>query len=383
MRWGLASATVVLVILLVWVSGCATTNLGSAQVADFGTTKDAQQAQDWFIEKYGNPATYPGPPRFLEPMVSDGIFNNTPTDKVSKVSQETPSIYFWAFYEGFKPKDQVTAVWTYKDKQYAQLSKPVTGNYGIVYAQFDKPMSGWALGTHTITISGNGAQNSTTFEIINGPTVTAPLPYGGGSTAGSPGMDVKKLGSENPSLAKAGAAQGNDTLVHGRVADEAAGTGSQSMDIKKIRPTNRSSAIAGAGEPTGLEGILERHNFYRDQVGVHHLVWSSELATIAQQWADNKVFGHNPNRGATGENIASVGPLTSAAQVVDMWAIDEKACYNYTTNNCNSPCSMCYHYLQIISGQTTEIGCGKADTGGQMLWVCNYRPIGIIGGQPY
>ena len=232
----------------------------------------------------------------------------------------------------------MTAVWTYKDKQYAQLSKPVTGNYGIVYAQFDKPKSGWALGTHTITISGNGAQNSTTFEIINGPTVTAPQPYGAGSPR---------------------------------------------MDFKKIRQTNRSLAIAGAGEPPGLDGILAKHNFYRDQVGVQHLVWSSELATIAQQWANNKVFGHNPNRGATGENIASVGPLTSAAQVVDMWAIDEKACYNYTTNNCNSPCSMCYHYLQIISGQTTEIGCGKADTGGQMLWVCNYRPIGIIGGQPY
>jgi hypothetical protein len=34
-------------------------------------------------------------------------------------------------------------------------------------------------------------------------------------------------------------------------------------------------------------------------------------------------------------------------------------------------------------GQTTEIGCGKADIGGETLWVCNYRPVGNIGGLPY
>ena len=132
--------------------------------------------------------------------------------------------------------------------------------------------------------------------------------------------------------------------------------------------------VCPPSEPPALAGILERHNFYRDQVGVQHLVWSSELATIAQQWADNKVFAHNPNRGATNENLA-LGPFTSANQVVDLWAIDEKACYNYQTNTCNSQCSTCFHYLNIIMGQTTEIGCGKADIGSDTLWVCNYRPM--------
>ena len=132
--------------------------------------------------------------------------------------------------------------------------------------------------------------------------------------------------------------------------------------------------VCPPSEPPALAGILERHNFYRDQVGVQHLVWSSELATIAQTWADNKVFAHNPNRGATNENLA-LGPFTSAAQVVDLWAIDEKACYNSQTNTCNSQCSTCFHYLNIIMGQTTEIGCGKADIGSDTLWVCNYRPM--------
>lgn len=240
MRLGLAFLSIVLVILLVWVSGCATTSLGSAQVADFGSsTKDAQQAQDWFINKYGNPAVYSGPPRFLEPMVSDGIVNNTPTNKVSKFSQDTPSVYFWAFYEGFKPGDSVTAAWTYNGKNYAQLSKPVAGNYGIVFAQFDKPKSGWALGTHSITISGNSAQNSTTFEIINGPTVTAPLPYGAGSLAGKQVFDLKKIGPDaDPALVAAAMKQVEEFEKIGPTVLVKSNTGSKTVISPKYKGTN-------------------------------------------------------------------------------------------------------------------------------------------------
>ena len=177
MKLGITLLTVTLIVLFTFVSGCANTSLGSAQVAEFGKSADAQKAQDWFISQYGNPATYTGSPRFLEPMVSSGVIDNTPTDKVLKFSKDTPSVYFWVIYEGFTKGDPVTATWTYQGKQYATLSKQVAGNYGAINARFDKPASGWALGTHTITISGGGAQNSVTFEIIAGSTVTAPLPY--------------------------------------------------------------------------------------------------------------------------------------------------------------------------------------------------------------
>jgi hypothetical protein len=177
MRWGVTVLAIALLITLVWVSGCANLSLGSTQVADFGgNSADAQQAQFCFINKYGNPATYTGPARFLEPMVSDGISNNTPTNKVTKFSKDTPSVFAWAFYEGFKPGDQVIASWMFNGKQFAQLTKPVQGNYGLVYGQFDMPKLGWALGTHTITISGKGVQGSATFDIIDGPTQTTLIP---------------------------------------------------------------------------------------------------------------------------------------------------------------------------------------------------------------
>jgi hypothetical protein len=177
MRWGVTLLTMVLAILFVLIAGCSNVSLGSAQVGNFGMSVNAQQAQNWFINQYGNPATYSGPPRFLEPMVSSGIVNGMPVDNVQEYSQNSPSVYFWVFYEGFKPGDSVTATWTFQGKQYATLTQQVGGNYGIINATFTEPTSGWVLGTHTITVTGDGVQNSTTFEIINGNTVTAPLPF--------------------------------------------------------------------------------------------------------------------------------------------------------------------------------------------------------------
>jgi len=198
MRSGITVLSITLLIALVWISGCSNVSLGNAQVADFGTSIDAQKAQSWFLNQYGDPASYTGPPRFLEPMVSSGIVNNTPMDKVLKFSQNAPSVYFWVFYEGFKNGDAVTATWTYQGKQYATMTKKVGGNYGIINAQFDKPNSGWALGTHTITISGNGAQNSLTFEIIAGDTVTAPLPYKQEDLSSVSDRSPKNLGNAAP-----------------------------------------------------------------------------------------------------------------------------------------------------------------------------------------
>jgi hypothetical protein len=61
-------------------------------------------------------------------MVSDGMVNNIPTNKISKLSRETSIVYFWAIYQGFSSGDTVTATWMYNSQQYAVLSKKVGGN---------------------------------------------------------------------------------------------------------------------------------------------------------------------------------------------------------------------------------------------------------------
>jgi hypothetical protein len=240
MKWGITLLTVTLVVLFAFVSGCANTSLGSAQVAEFGKSADAQKAQDWFISQYGNPATYTGSPRFLEPMVSSGVIDNTPTDKVLKFSKDTPSVYFWVIYEGFAKGDPVTATWTYQGKQYATLSKQVEGNYGAINARFDKPASGWALGTHTITISGGGAHNSVTFEIIAGSTVTAPLPY----EMAPPFRIINQSGSGNTTPSGVN----NTGIDHIRPIDPPVhqGTGTTPVTIRPFDPDLRTREVTVA-----------------------------------------------------------------------------------------------------------------------------------------
>ncbi|HTY52330.1 MAG TPA: hypothetical protein VMB35_03965 [Methanomicrobiales archaeon] len=166
----------VLILATVLVSGCSNVSLGKTQVGDFGSATESQRIQECFIDKYGDPGTYAGPPRFLETMVSDGIVNDMPTDKVTRFSKDTPSIYIWTFYEGFRAGDQITALWTFNGQQYASLSRQVQGNYGLVSGQFDRPSSGWVTGTHTIMIAGSGADDSASFEIVDGATQSVALP---------------------------------------------------------------------------------------------------------------------------------------------------------------------------------------------------------------
>ena len=134
--------------------------------------------------------------------------------------------------------------------------------------------------------------------------------------------------------------------------------------------------------------IMERHNFWRADVGVQEkLVWSEEMAKLAADWAkklkqkkcgfehrpDNK-FGENLFMGTTGY----FGP----DDVVDSWA-SEKEDYNYDRIKCR-PGKMCGHYTQIVWQTTTKVGCAKIECDGYDIWVCNYDPPGNwVGEKPY
>ncbi|OQX24148.1 MAG: hypothetical protein BWK80_22360 [Desulfobacteraceae bacterium IS3] len=136
-------------------------------------------------------------------------------------------------------------------------------------------------------------------------------------------------------------------------------------------------------DAAAISDLVARHNYWREQVGVAAVTWSSEVAAYAQEWADNmqtQGCGLEHRRsGMYGENLAG-GYGMSAQEVVDMWA-GEKAYYNYESNSCNGVCG---HYTQVVWRSTTQIGCGMASCGGKEVWVCNYNPAGnYIGMKPY
>lgn len=173
---------------------------------------------------------------------------------------------------------------------------------------------------------------------------------------------------------------------------------------------------AGSGtnpEPGRLAGITAAHNAARARVKTSMplppLTWSSEIATVAQAYAEKLAAGCSTTlvhstpqeRRGWGENLAMMGgfgtaPAGSAQQAVDLWE-SELSCYTFgpfqagVNATCTSECSKyggCGHYTQIVWRKTARVGCGTAEcmsgSSKRAFWVCNYNPPGnYIGQTPY
>lgn len=127
-----------------------------------------------------------------------------------------------------------------------------------------------------------------------------------------------------------------------------------------------------------IQVLLERHNFWREDVGINEkLVWSENLARLAADWArelqkKNCGFEHRPENDY-GENLfMGTSGFYSPREVVDAWA-SEKTYYNHKKNKCKSG-EICGHYTQIVWRTTKSVGCAKVTCGGNDIWLCNYDP---------
>ncbi len=130
--------------------------------------------------------------------------------------------------------------------------------------------------------------------------------------------------------------------------------------------------------------LLAVHNFYRSVVGVKPLVWSEDLASKAQQWAESIVkyplLTHN-NLGY-GQNLFYFTDTSDIARAVHSWAMEQRYYYGQKINAEDK--LYFQHYTQIIWGKTRELGCGLAKMrSGIYVLVCFYSPAGnIIGESP-
>ena len=130
--------------------------------------------------------------------------------------------------------------------------------------------------------------------------------------------------------------------------------------------------------------MLAAHNAIRARVGERPLVWSPQVAAVAQDWANRLIatgaFYHRPNN-RYGENLYTIsGGSMTVSEVVNGWAAEARG-YDIRSNAC---AGVCGHYTQIVWASTRAVGCAVASNGYRQVWVCDYDPPGnVVGERPY
>ncbi|KAI0815183.1 CAP domain-containing protein [Irpex lacteus] len=140
---------------------------------------------------------------------------------------------------------------------------------------------------------------------------------------------------------------------------------------------------SGATSGSDIQQYLSAHNTVRAQHGASALTWSDNLASKAQQWANNCVFQHSGGSlGPFGENLAAgTGSSYGIASAVKSWT-DEVS--EYDSSNPQPS-----HFTQVVWKASTQVGCAVASCNGifdasfglAKFYVCEYSPQGNVIGE--
>ncbi|XP_067930719.1 cysteine-rich venom protein-like [Watersipora subatra] len=134
--------------------------------------------------------------------------------------------------------------------------------------------------------------------------------------------------------------------------------------------------------PTLREEIVSTHNSLRSTINASNMqkmVWDSELASLAQKWADNCEFDHDnkrrniPGRFTVGQNLA-LGHHDWSEALHSWW--NEIA--EFTYNRQDMELEKVGHFTQMAWAESVKVGCGWANCTNMAprLYVCNYSPGG-------
>jgi len=232
----------------------------------------------------------------------------------------------------------------------------------------------------------------------------------GDDPAGDDEVAVAGSGGASGASGAAGASMGGSSAgAAGANASDEADTSDESNDEQQPDPVELDDG-ATEGETGIFVGMTAAHNAARAAVDVDpplpDLTWSTELAAVAQDWADHltstecgSIEHRQPNM--YGENIAMRGSsrLVEAyppEEAVAGWDA-EVACWDYGTISGTETCDVacvgelfsngCGHYTQLVWRGTQRVGCGYSTCEGDYsyeVWVCNYDPPGNVRGRaPY
>ncbi|ONH92079.1 hypothetical protein PRUPE_8G153300 [Prunus persica] len=113
-----------------------------------------------------------------------------------------------------------------------------------------------------------------------------------------------------------------------------------------------------------INGFDEEHNKARKEVGNKPLKWNTTLAQYAQEYAEKRV------------DDCAMDPLIGrwgGAAATKYW-VTKKEFYDEKSNKCVK--DECGHYLAVVWGKITKVGCGISKCkNGQNYVVCSYDPM--------
>lgn len=166
---------------------------------------------------------------------------------------------------------------------------------------------------------------------------------------------------------------------------------------------------SGITDQADKDAIVAKHNELRAKVAsgdetqgvgggqpaaadMREMVWSDELATVAQRWTDQCTSGHDTNRqtanfASVGQNYAATmssaeGGTTDWDYMIQMW-YDEVTDFppaNVGSYSSNGATGVVGHYTQVVWADSYAIGCGFVYfNDGQWYTrqlICNYGPAG-------
>lgn len=169
----------------------------------------------------------------------------------------------------------------------------------------------------------------------------------------------------------------------------------------------RSKRAASCGIQTKLTSVQAQesvlaHNLFRGKetaTNMVSMVWSDELAAVAQSWANTCKWEHGMLYDCSGDRMgqnlfveASTGgyPALNITKVCEAWSAEKKD-FNFATGQCAAG-KMCGHYTQVAAARSREVGCAVAQCPTMIVsgvtWtnalfvVCDYRRPGNVVGEP-
>jgi pathogenesis-related protein 1 len=251
-----------------------------------------------------------------------------------------------------------------------------------------------------LDVSGSNPADGTHVQLwdCNGTNAQAwaQTPLGGGDAGASDAGSVD-AGANDTGASDTGT---NDTGASDAGSVDA---GASDAGASDAGASDASSSDTGSGGlPAGASDWLTPMNAARAAVGEAPFTWDPIATEVAQSWANQCSFGHNPSAssqyvalggsGGLGEDVAAGAPSESVANAVASW-VNEEQYYDHATNSCATG-QVCGHYTQIVWKNSTAVGCAQTHCttnspfGASFpTWdmsVCDFNPPGnYVGESPY